>query len=393
MDKVNYNFHDFDFFEGLNFKFNLKISSNPKVSIIIPVYNQILYTLNCLWSLKTEFECIDSEIIIINDNSTDNTLELLEKIEGLKIINNRQNLGFLKNINLGIQSSVGEYILLLNNDVIVFPNLLQELLSTFSKFNNVGAVGSKAMHPTNIILEAGSVIFKNGVTTNLGRGHKPDSPFDQSLKLVDYCSGYCLLLKRFFPDQTLVQLDEKFLPAYYEETDLCITLKHKFKKHIIYNPFAELVHFESISYTAEKNDKKAVLLKKNRFEFLAKWKKELEQYLPETRYSYHSLAKNYLTVGKVYLSDKISDSLVNSLIKNHDIASRQVFLVLKKELDAKLMERLRRIGVEVVYPHLNSKNKPISYFKLIKQFAKTKNLIITSNLFYKLVISIVRLKR
>ena len=69
MDKVNYNFHDFDFFEGLNFKFNLKISSNPKVSIIIPVYNQILYTLNCLWSLKTELECIDSEIIIINDNS------------------------------------------------------------------------------------------------------------------------------------------------------------------------------------------------------------------------------------------------------------------------------------------------------------------------------------
>ena len=120
----------------------LKRASQPKVSIIIPVYNQIVYTLNCLYSIKEECEKNNVEVIVINDCSTDDTLERLNTIEGISVITNEENLGFLKNINKGIAAAKGDYVLLLNNDVIVLPNLLKEMFSVFESRNNVGAVGA-----------------------------------------------------------------------------------------------------------------------------------------------------------------------------------------------------------------------------------------------------------
>ena len=390
MNSVDYNFYDFNFFENLHFNFNLATSKTPEVSIIIPVYNQIDYTLNCLYSLKEELFQTSCEIIVINDCSTDNTLAVLNKIESITIINNEKNLGFLRNINLGIKQAKGEKILLLNNDVVVLPNFLKELLVPFKTYDNVGAVGAKAIHPTQIILEAGSAILNNGTSINLGREHVPHHPADQGIKVVDYCSGYCLLLNRHFPDGNLVQLDEHFIPAYYEETDLCMTLKHKYHLDIFYTGFAELIHFESISYNDNKSAKKQQLLDTNKQKFLDKWKRELKTYSSKNVNPYLSVNKYYTGKAKVYLDDKISSGFEQNLINNHSIKDAYIILVYKKMPNKKTLELLRRKGIDVRYPYVNRKNKTVSYFKITKRLKQLGYAIETNSLYYKLLLSTIK---
>ena len=390
MNSVDYNFYDFNFFENLHFNFNLATSKTPEVSIIIPVYNQINYTLNCLYSLKEELLQTSCEIIVINDCSTDNTLAVLNKIEGITIINNEKNLGFLRNINLGIEQAKGERVLLLNNDVVVLPNFLKELLVPFKSYDNVGAVGAKAIHPTQIILEAGSAILNNGTSINLGREHVPHHPADQGIKVVDYCSGYCLLLNRYLPDGKLVQLDEHFIPAYYEETDLCMTLKHKYHLDIFYTGFAELIHFESISYNDNKSAKKQLLLNTNKQKFLEKWESELKTYASKNVNPYLSVNKYYNGQAKVYLNDKISSGFEQELLNNYQIKDAYIILVYKKTPNKKMLDSLRRKGIDVRYPYIDRKNKTISYFKLLKRLKQLGYTMETNSLYYKFLLATIK---
>lgn len=275
--KLKINHYDLDFFE--NYVFNFTKCENPEVSIIIPVYNQIRYTLNCLYTIDQFDRDIQKEIIIINDKSTDHTLEYLKKINGITVIDNPENLGFLRNVNKGIHAAKGEYIYLLNNDVEVQENYLSSLLNVFSNKDNVGAVGSKMIFANNTLQEAGCLIFENTEIVNLGRCEAIDTPKYNFLRKVDYCSGCSLLFKRVDGSGNLNLLDEAFLPAYYEETDLCQRLKYEQGLDIYYQPGSEIIHFENISYTGKDNGKE-LLLQKNREIFMSRW----NQYFTNTRF-------------------------------------------------------------------------------------------------------------
>ena len=78
------NFYPIDFFKENTIRFH--DTKSPRVSIIIPVFNEVIYTLNCLYSLQENIQDIDYEIIVINDNSTDDTQKFLSQIPNLKII-------------------------------------------------------------------------------------------------------------------------------------------------------------------------------------------------------------------------------------------------------------------------------------------------------------------
>ncbi|KFF73410.1 hypothetical protein HX13_20930, partial [Chryseobacterium sp. P1-3] len=184
--KLKINHFELDFFE--NYTFSFANESETEVSIIIPVYNQIRYTLNCLYTIEQYDKYVSKEIIIINDNSSDETLEYLNKIPGIIVIDNSENLGFLRNINKGIHAAKGKYVYILNNDVEVQENYLSSLLNVFETKENVGAVGSKMVFADNTLQEAGCLIFKNTEIVNLGRCEAIDTPKYNFLRKVDYCS-------------------------------------------------------------------------------------------------------------------------------------------------------------------------------------------------------------
>ena len=116
----------------------------PVVSIVIPVYNALVYTRQCLESLDSAKTSIPVEIILVNNGSSDNTKSWFESYSknhpNVHMIPLETNLGFGAGVNIGIRQSVGEYIVVLNNDTIVTQNWLENMLSVFKKDEEIGIV-------------------------------------------------------------------------------------------------------------------------------------------------------------------------------------------------------------------------------------------------------------
>ncbi|WP_353148971.1 glycosyltransferase [Chryseobacterium sp.] len=371
--KLKINHFELDFFE--NYTFSFANESEIEVSIIIPVYNQIRYTLNCLYTIEQYDRHVSKEIIIINDNSSDETLEYLNKIPGIRVIDNPENLGFLRNINKGIHAAKGKYVYILNNDVEVQENYLSSLLNVFETKENVGAVGSKMVFADNTLQEAGCLIFRDTEIVNLGRCEAIDTPKYNFLRKVDYCSGCSLLFHRTDIKGNLNLLDEAFLPAYYEETDFCQRLKYEQNLDIYYQPASEIIHFENISYTGKDNSKE-LLLQKNRETFMQRWNHHFtnERFLDkEGRNNINAFYKkpNILILEEhMPQPDKDSGSrrfleIVKILQKNN----HRVILGIKQlnEEDETYIDFFRGMGVEVCKDYVNTQNKIVKVLDQVKE--------------------------
>jgi len=223
-----------------NEKISFPYYENPLVSIIIPYFNQEIYTWNCLYSIYKNLPKTSFEIVLVNDKSTEN-LDF-SSIENIKIIHNEENLGFLKSVNKAITQARGEYIYLLNNDTIVKNGFLDELLFVFDNFPNVGAAGSMLLNADGSLQEAGSVFMKDCKISQVVGKKKSYYPEFNYIYQVDYCSGCSLLLKKLDDNGNLNLFDEQFAPAYFEETDLCFRLKYIQGKDIYYTPFSKIIH-------------------------------------------------------------------------------------------------------------------------------------------------------
>ena len=103
--------------------------------------NKLEYTIKAVESIRKYTDKGTYEIIVIDNASTDNTVEWLKKQDDLKLILNKENLGFPKGCNQGIEVATGTEILLLNNDVIVTPKWLQNMVKTLYSNDKYGAVG------------------------------------------------------------------------------------------------------------------------------------------------------------------------------------------------------------------------------------------------------------
>jgi len=267
-------------------KLEFQSFSSPKVSIVIPFYNQENYTWTCLKSLYQNLsDRYSYEIILIDDNSPKKYDFSLAK--NIRIIKNQTNLGFLRNINLGIKEAQGEYIYILNNDTIVLKGFLDELFYVFENYDNVGAVGSLLLNANHSLQEAGSAFLKDYQIHNIVREKTPESPEVNYIYKTDYCSGCSLLFKKFKDNRELNQFDEQFAPAYFEETDFCFDLRNIQNKEIYFTGFSRLYHFNGVSYNnkekrKKKNTAKEELFTRNKSIFYNKWHKQIDEINAET---------------------------------------------------------------------------------------------------------------
>jgi GT2 family glycosyltransferase len=219
-------------------------SPAPIVSILIVLYNQAELTMQCLAALESTVD-IPAEVIIIDNASSDDTADLLDRVRGARIIRNAENLHFLLGVNQAAAQATGRALLLLNNDACLRPGALQFALETLDSGPDVGAVGGKLILPDGTLQEAGSIVWADGTCAGYGRGRDPDGPEFQFRREVDYCSGACLLLRRDLFER-LGGLDRAYAPAYYEETDLCMRIRRAGYR-ILYDPRIEVSHYEFAS--------------------------------------------------------------------------------------------------------------------------------------------------
>lgn len=250
----------------------------PKVSVVIILYNKAELTYLCLKSLLAcSTASLPLEVIIIDNNSTDLTPQLMRRLSGVKYIHNAENVGFLKACNQAIEHMSSPYLLLLNNDTEIHCNSIQIAVQRLEENPSIGAVGARIILPSNKLQEAGSIIYTNGTTKGYLRGSAPDNYAAMFPRLVDYCSG-AFLLTRTALFKSLNGFDLRYAPAYYEETDYCVSIQ-KLGYSILYEPRVEIRHFEFGS--AGISSRAMEMMNTNRIKFLEKHEDFLKSQHPE----------------------------------------------------------------------------------------------------------------
>jgi GT2 family glycosyltransferase len=249
---------------------------DPDLSILLLFCNNAHLSLLCLESLLTNSD-VSYEVVIVDNGSTDETPQLLERIQGATIVRNQENLRFIEGCRQAAEHSRGRYLCFFNNDALLLPNSLSAALRNFEEDPTVGAVGGKILLADGRLQEAGSLLWSDGSALGYGRGDNPDRPEYQFRREVDYCSGAFL----FTPRQLFHELgafDPYFYPAYYEDTDYCMRVWQKGLK-VVYEPRAAIRHYESAWW---KNEAAQALMTTNCKKFLDKWQGMLSLHLPSS---------------------------------------------------------------------------------------------------------------
>ncbi len=225
---------------------HFEVSAEPLVSIVIPVYNKFQTTYNCLKSIAENLPQASFEIILADDCSRDETLFAGFVASGnVKIVRNAQNQGFVRTCNAGAKAARGQYLFFLNNDTLVRPGWLDSLVETFDQLPNIGIVGSKLLFEDQSLQEVGGIIWRLGDGWNWGRGADPKEPRFSYLRDSDYVSGAALMIaQKLFSE--LNGFDELYVPAYYEDTDLCFRVREAGYRTVV-QPASEIVHLEGVS--------------------------------------------------------------------------------------------------------------------------------------------------
>lgn len=215
-----------------------------RASIIIVVWNGEPYLRDCLESILSQ-RGPEDEVIVVDNASTDHSVRLVQEgFPQVKVIKNHYNLGFAGGANVGLRSSAGRFLILLNQDVVVLPGWLDALVETLD-MPGVGVAGCKLLYPDGRIQHAGGRIYwPLGLLDHLGYGQPDDGRWD-GLREVDYVTGAAWGFRREVMEQ-IGLLDEEFWPGYYEDTDYCFRAREAGWR-IVYNSKGVGIHKESSS--------------------------------------------------------------------------------------------------------------------------------------------------
>ena len=218
--------------------------SQKKVYIILLNWNNEEDTIECIQSLE-EINYGNYKIIIVDNGSEiESVLKIEKQYPEMKIIKNKENLGFAGGNNVGIKYAIedgADYVLLLNNDTTVEKDFLKKLVEAGELNKKNGLLGSKTNYhsePNRIWFAGGKVSWMKNKGMHIGLDEIDNGQYDK-IKEVDYLTGCCLLIKREVIEKIGVLEEDYFL--YYEDTDFSLRAKNVGYK-IMYIPESKIYH-------------------------------------------------------------------------------------------------------------------------------------------------------
>lgn len=243
-----------------------------KVTVVIPNFNgRDLLAKNLPKIIK---ECPKSEIIVVDDASTDDSRQLLKNFKKIKVVENKKNLGFARSANTGAQGASGDFILFLNTDVSPQPNFLENALAHFNSKNSkslfaVGLADRSHEKGRVVVRGKGGAKFTKGFLSHFAASPQPGETLWVS-------GGSGLFDKNKFLE--LGGFDPIFAPFYWEDIDLCWRAQ-KQGLTCFFDSFARVDHFHEEG--AIKKTHSPIYIKtvayKNQFIFV--WKNILDYFL------------------------------------------------------------------------------------------------------------------
>ena len=254
----------------------LKQHAQPLVSIIIPVHNQYRFTARCLDSIAKARVLASFEILVVDDQSSDQTARQLGEVENLRLLSNEGERGFVHACNLGAAHARGRFILFLNNDTLVEDEWLDDLVTTFDHFPDAGAVGVRLVFADGRLQEAGGIVWRDASAWNYGRFLKPEAPRFSYARRVDYCSGSCLMVATDL-FRELDGFDEAFAPGYYEDTDLCFRIREA-GRAVVYQPAVTVCHYEGATAGRKLTEGMKRFQDEHRDVFYRRWRQTLAEH-------------------------------------------------------------------------------------------------------------------
>jgi len=253
--------------------------ADEKLSVIVPVFNKAEYSQRCLKALlQTSWRPM--ELIVVDNGSTDDTPQVLRETSAsareagidFRLISNDSNLGACTARNQALAAAEGEFIALLDNDVVIGRrSWAQRLIDVLHRRSNVGIVGPKLLFasPPNLIQFAGGAVTPSGRVDFIGRGKPADAPEFNTAREVQCFISACWMMPRRIYDE-LGGFDEEFNPVQFEDIDFSYRVRNAGYK-ILYEPGVWMYHFENVTTGMSPSLNSTYLIIKNGLKFKKRW--------------------------------------------------------------------------------------------------------------------------
>jgi len=266
-------------FEG-SWRVRLETKGNPKVSIVMPTKDKIDYVKRAIESIKEHTKYSNYEVVVVNNNSEEEeSLEYFKgvKKDGVKVLDFNQPFHFGKLYKWASKHVDGEYMLILNNDIKVLNDGWLESMLEWAQLPEVGSVGARLYYEDGKIQHAGVIVGAGGAAAHSHRLCNGDD-FGYNGAIVNVrnylaVTGACVMVnrKRFID---MGGFDTQFDPA-YQDVDLGIRL-YEMGLYNVYTPYAELIHYESVTRFDAKNKEKLERDEENALKLRKKWPQYIE---------------------------------------------------------------------------------------------------------------------
>lgn len=264
------------------YRTNYHWKEQPLVSIIIPNKDHIDDLDTCVQSILKKSTYRNFEFIIVENNSTQpETFEYYKQLEAkepsVKVVYYKGDFNYSKINNFGVTFAKGDYFLLLNNDTeIINEDCLEQLLG-YCMRPDVGIVGARLCYNDDTIQHAGVIIGLGGVAGHAFVGSPKDGPgyFARIISAQDLSAvtAACMMVKKSVY-QLVNGLDEEFKVA-FNDVDFCLRVRRA-GYLVVYNPYAELYHFESKSRGSDQTPEKQARFQSEVNLFAQRWPEILE---------------------------------------------------------------------------------------------------------------------
>ncbi|MEO1519002.1 MAG: glycosyltransferase family 2 protein [Bacteroidota bacterium] len=258
----------------------MRKEKRPLVSIITVNYNQLEVSCEMLDSLQ-QLRHPHYEVILVDNASRDNPLSHLEKqYPDVRCIRSEQNLGFAGGNNLGIAAAKGDYLFFINNDTLVTPGLIEQMLALFAQRPKLGMLSPLICYHTphraegDLIQYAGATPVHSLTARNtiIGERENDWGQYKQAVPTA-YAHGAAMMMPRAVLEEVGNMPEYFFL--YYEELDWCEQIRRA-GYEIYVEPRAKIYHRESVS-VGVLSSLKTYYLTRNRLLFVRRNKSRWQQ--------------------------------------------------------------------------------------------------------------------